>query len=404
MLGCNNSVYELDITASSAALPTANYTHPVTQVGFTAIGESPSGILVALLAGRSPSILELTLDSTGGVPTLIGATTVAQLPPGETIHAVQSYLASFLAVGTNAGLRVGTFDTYSGSLTLGPLTLTTSNPVLSVAGRDRFLFAGYTNGQPDGTTGLVRIDLSLDTDDANRKAWAPDLKPPTTAVTGKGAVVAVRLLPSSGRLVWISDDGLHIEGSGPGSSGEAWIETSRIRYGTAVSKLFTRGSVQGVLKVDEVKVEALMPYDQTASLGTIGYSARNSEFALPDTPIPWLQLKFYLLGSDTIVNSYQVKAIPAPARQHLIGLTANCYVNEEDRWGVSVSDPESPRVRLQNVENIESSGTVVPFIEFTIDGPVSSRVVIDQLMFQQDTPPKESDDFGGLISFILREV
>jgi hypothetical protein len=405
--GLGPSVYELPTQVQiHSTIPAPKYTHPNSKATWTAVSESPSGVLMAALVGRQSTIIALALDSTGAVPVLAGGTSDAVLPPGEIIYSLDAYLASFLGIGTSYGLRVGTFDTYTGQLRMGPTTLVTTAPVYGLAGRDRFIYAGYSNQQPDGKTGLARVDLSMVTDTAGRNAWAPDLRPPSTAPTGLGAVSNVGLLPLSSRIVWVTPEGVHTEGNGPGTDATAWLRTSRIRYDTAELKLFKLGRVHGNLASGSVQVEGIAPYRDNVNLGTFGplTGSDPSEFRLPTGLNEWIQLQFILIGATCQLNSYQTKAYPAPHRQHLITLTLNCFRQETDKYGLDVTDPLTPRQRYQALRAIEALGDEVRLVEFTNTGAVSELVVIDQMAYQSIDRPNINDDFGGTITVRLRST
>jgi len=400
------SLYELDPQAPvHSDLPdTARYTNPSPGWTWTAIAESPTGILAAGYAGNQASILEFTLDTAGGTPFLSGGSSVAQLPVGEQINMMEPVLGNWLAMATGKGIRVGTFDTYTGNLKVGPLSVSTSSSCLDVASRDRFVYGGFTNQQADGKTGLVRVDLTMLVDVAGRMAYAPDLRPPTTAPTGLGTVNSVNVLPLSGRMVWITPEGIHVEGNGPGTNGSAWIRTSRIRYNTAEMKLFKLGRLHGALDVGNITVTGIVPFGVTENLGTFGFDLDGDpgEFRLPGGLNEWIQLQFSLDGATSALNSYQAKAYPAPARQHVYTITVNCFRNETDRFGLDVTDPETPRQRLQNLVDLEEVGNEIRYVEFTNEGSVAQLVLIDQLEFRSFSRPNIEDDFGGYITLRLR--
>jgi hypothetical protein len=403
--GLGASFYELSASAGSqTALPSPKYTAPIPAWVFTAISESPTGVLAAGAGGNKSSILEFTLDSSGATPILTGGATVAQLPVGEQVLVMEAVVGSWLAIGTSRGLRIGTFDTYTGRLKIGPISVTTTASCLDVAARDRFVYGGFTNQQADGTTGLVRLDLSMQVDVAGRLAYAPDLRPPTSAPTGQGTVYVVDVLPLSGRMMFITPEGLHVEGNGPGTDGVAWLRTSRIRYNTAEMKLFKLGRVHGALNVANIQVTGIAPYGVSQNLGTFGFlnSTDPGEFRLVGGTNEWLQLQFAITGTGGILNSYQVKAYPAPSRQHIITLTANCFSNEVDRFGLDVTDPQTPRVRWQNLVDLEAAGNEIRYVEFTNQGSTAQLVVIDQLEFKSFSRPNIEDDFGGYITMRLR--
>src|SRR6185437_7503658 len=178
LVGCiAGKLYELNANATAhTALPTPRYSHPVANWLWTAITEAPTGIYAAGYVGGQSSILSFTLDTSGGTPFLSGGVTVAQFPAGELVLSMGEVIGSFLSIGSTRGIRIGTFDTYTGALVLNPPSVTTSKPVLALATRDRFVYGSYTNQQADGKTGLVRLDLSMVTDTAGRNAYAPDLR------------------------------------------------------------------------------------------------------------------------------------------------------------------------------------------------------------------------------------
>jgi hypothetical protein len=405
MAGVGTSMYELVASAAAhTALPVAKYTSPTSTWLWTAISESPSGVLTAGQAGSQSSILELTLDTSAAAPVLLGGATVAVLPLGERVVSMGAILGSFLAIGTTTGVRIASFDTYTGSLKYGPKSLETTSPVYGITARDRFVYAGYSNQQEDGKTGVARIDLSMVIDAAGRNAWAADMRPPTSAPTGLGTVVAVGTLPASARIVFVTPEGIHVEGNGAGSDGDAWIRTSRIRYDTAELKLFKLGRIHGTLDIANIQITGISPFASDVDLGTFGFISNGEpgEFRLTPTLTEWIQLKFDLAGSSCILNSYQVKAIPAPKRQNIVTLTANCFRDETDRYGLDVTDPETPRQRYQNVVDLMNSGEETRLVEFTNSGSVAQLVVIDDLAYQSFSPPSIEDDFGGYITFKLR--
>ena len=166
------ALYELG-GFTGGALPTALYTHPQSGWTWTAAVDSPGAILVAGYSGNSSTIYKFTVDEANGtLPTLSAAVTVAELPVGEYVTGLISYLGSLLVIGTNRGVRVGQVSD-QGQITYGALTYQSSAPVEFFTAQDRFVFAGVTNGI-DGKSGVIRLDLS-DLDQAGRAAWAASL-------------------------------------------------------------------------------------------------------------------------------------------------------------------------------------------------------------------------------------
>lgn len=408
--GLGNSMYTLDINPSSPPVDyttiQARFTHPSPGWTFVAFSESPTAILGGGSVYQQSSILSFELDTTGNVPQLGGGASIAVLPAGELLYSLHCMMSSFLAVGTSKGIRIGSFDTYTGALNLGPLSVDTTSPVLALSGRDRFVYGGFTNGQPDGKTGLVRIDLSFTVDAAGRLAYAPDLRPPYNAPTGLGSVTCVNLLPQSDRMVFMATDGLHVEASAPNANDPAWLRTSRIRYDTLEMKLFKYGRLSGTLDSSSITVEAVTPFSGNFALGTFGFLTDGNPglFKMPPGLYEWIQMVFTLNGTSGVMNSYEVRAYPAPQVQDVITFTVNCFRDEVDRFGLDVTDPELPRVRWQNVLALKNSGVETRYVEFTNQGPTAELVLIDQLEYRSYARPTIDDDFGGYITMRLRKT
>lgn len=403
--GVGPSIYDLGGATGGTALPaTPNFTHPSSTWTWVAIAEGPQSVLGAGTNGGHSSVLQFSLTSTGGVPTLTGGESQVELPQGETVTAMRGILGSFLALGTTKGLRVGTFNAYTGAVDMGPLSVPTTSPVQSVSSRDRFIYAGLTNGQADGSSGLVCVDYSMVVDAAGRLAYAPDLRTPSSAATRTGAVTGCAVLPNAQRLVFCTPSGVFVEGSGPGTDGDAWLRTSRIRFDTAENKLFKLGRIRGTLDVASISVDGILPFGAASNLGTFGFLSNGDpgEFRLPGGLNEWIQLEFHLTGSACVLGSYQVKAFPAPKPQEIITFSLLCSESELDRFGMECVDPETPRQRWGNLLTLAESGQEVKLVEFTNAGPVTQMVMVEQVAYTQEVPPGISNSFGGRISVKLR--
>lgn len=446
MLGSGKSIYELNAQAGAhTALPSPKYTHPAQFWIWQAMAESPGGILAAggpgipvypwrsedgvgggggggsLPAGvptipytLNSVIHELTLDSAGAVPTLTGGSVVAELPTGELVASFVNTLGTFLAIGTTKGVRVATFDTYTGNIKLGPLSFETTNPQAQIAARDRFIYGAQEQTGFDGVTrmgdngnysALARLDLTMPVDQAGRLAWASDLRPAVAETDGFGEIYALAVTPYTQRVVIFGSTGVFVEGSEPGDDGDAFVRTSRIRYSTSEPKLFKAGRVRGAFTSTQMQVYGITPFLGTFNLGTFGPLTDTDdpgEFRLPTGLHEWIQLQINLIGAESQLNSYQVKAIPAPKRQRIFTLTVWCMGNETDKHGLTAYEPLTPRQRLRALQELESEGNEIRYVEFTNQSPDVSLVVIEQLQFIATSRPKSEDDFGGKVTLRLR--
>jgi hypothetical protein len=137
-------------------------------------------IYAAGYAGQTSLIYKTTIKTDG---TALDAPTVAaELPEGEIVTALDSYLG-YVLIGTTTGFRFASSDT-DGNLVVGPLIEV--GQVDAFASQGQFVWFSYKN--LDATsTGLGRMDISSQVA-TNQPAWASDLM-----VTGQGAVPSISL-------------------------------------------------------------------------------------------------------------------------------------------------------------------------------------------------------------------
>ena len=406
MAGIDAKIYEL--VGTGPGLPTEKYTHPTPGWTWTAISESPSAVLAAGYAGGTSGILSFELPSSGSVPTLTSGAEVAQMPSGEIIQALRLHAGSFLAIGSSRGLRVGTFDSFSGRLRYGPLTVSTPAPVLAVASRSDHIYAGGSRAV-DGSvnaaeSGLIRVDPGYQVDQAGRLAYATDLICNTAAtgdVTGVDAT-------ASGRLVFCVDGrGLLLEGVGPGSGRPAWLRTSRVRFSTGEPKVFRYGSVAGAFAAPgQVKVWVSSPGVAEANVLSWSGLTDPEMFNLLAGPRKWIQLRFELLSDAAVqVTEYGIKALPAVQRQRMLQYVLLCNDRESDRNGQLVDLPGWAASRIVALETLEDTGDEVQVQELLPGGDTLTRqCVIDRVTYRQAQRPTRSDGRGGVVLVLARTL
>lgn len=416
MLACGPSVYTLNVaTTGVTTLPAPNYVHPVDQWVWSLFSYSPTSILVGGGIGAATNdnafgstIMKMDLDATGSTPVLTGGASVFDLPHDEALSAMTASWDSFLIIGTSKGVRVGTFDTYTGALKIGPLTAQSDVAVRALVPVDRFVYSS-SQTQDDSVLGLTRVDMSQAIDQAGRQAWAPDMRlalgDPLRGQTLPTVASADVLL--SGRMVFLANGGgigtLSFQGPVPGTAEPAWLRTSRIRYDTTEPKLFKLGRVRGVLDSAQISVAVTAPYGNTAKAGVFGLTTTDpGEFRLIDGIWEWVQLTMTLIGASCQLNGWSTKALPQERRQRIIQVTVMCFQDETDRFGLDVTDPKLPRDRLLALEAVEQAGGEVDFVEFTNTGSVSYRAIIESSKFTETVPPNIDSDFGGYITVTLR--
>jgi hypothetical protein len=375
LMGCiDRAVYELT-DGGGLSLPAAKYTHPTPGWIWTSISEDPSAILIAGYAGGTSGIMRFELVADGGVPTLVAGAEVAQMPAGEIIYALRLHAGSFLAICTSRGLRVGTFNTFSGKM---------------------------LNGKTE--TGLLRVDIGTEIDDAGRKAYAQDLVSPTVLT---GEVVGVDVT-AAGRIVFVIDGyGLILEGVGPGSARPAWLRTSRIRFSTVEPKVYRFAQITGTFNSPAqviVYVSAPGLAEKVALTWTGGTDPE--QFNLVDGPRQWAQLRFELVGATCELVSYSIKALPAASRQRMLQYVLLCNDRESDRNGQILNQTGYAKARLLALEALEDAGAEVQVQEILPgEDPLARRCVIDRITYRQAVRPTRSGPGrSGVVLVVARTI
>ena len=388
---------------TGGALPSAIYTHPQAGWTWTAAVDSPGAILVAGYSGNSSTIYKFTVDEAdGSLPTLTSAVTVAELPVGEYVTGMFSYLGSLLVIGTNRGVRIGQVSD-QGQITYGALTYQSSAPVEFFTGFDRFVFAGVKDSI-DGKSGVIRLDLS-DLDQAGRAAWANDV---STGVTG--TVDGVCLLGSSDRVtVGVNGSGIYITSASTLVSSGTLV-TGQVRYNTLENKSFRFLNVRrfGDLK-GTVNVRTVQAHGTEADLYTFPESSANVEIqVVPSAPIESLGLKFTLTRSagdnskGPVIRGWQFKALPAVPRKQLWRIPLLCFDQETDRFGQRTGSPGFGITRWQNLRNALIEGTPVVLQDFL--AKETYTVLIEDLQMVQTSPPRQQSGLGGVLVVTCREL
>lgn len=392
-----------DVALTDVALPTALYTHPDADWTWTAVAEAPGAILAAGYGNGKAAVFRFTLEDVSGVPTLGAGIQAFDFPLGEQPSAMAVYLGTFLAVGTNRGVRIGTVD-QDGQIALGPLTVETTTPVTSLTAADRFVYAAASNFI-DGSSGCVRIDLSQQIEQELRFAWAYDALVHTT-----NTVNGITTLGTSGRLVFgVYQRGIYVQ-SATVYETTGYVETGRVRYGTTTPKAFVQYNVQAVCPEESgVSIYSWRP----------GSTAYQFEFRTTNTfdfsetlglsnglvSAQWIELKLELqantdLDGTPTLESWTLMSLPHVNTQRGVVFPLDCFDFEQDRNGNEVGYPGAAADRLRLLEELERENAMVTVTDFTngINGEAFSGV-IRSVSFRRIAPPSSTQkNFGGVVT------
>ena len=409
LVGCiGRSVYELTAAkGSSHTLPTALYTHPNDDWTWTSISEGGSAIYVAGYSGGNSAIYKFVLSTAGVMPTLTSGIVAAQLPIGEIVYKIESYL-DYLMIGTNKGMRVASISDTTGDLSYGPLIFEDTNGVRDFAFRDRFVWAA---GTVNSCAGLYRIDLGAEIESL-RFAYAKDAYLSTAA----GYATSVDFVGNTDQIAFTTSGshGIAIQSTTVLSSSGS-ISTGKIRFSTLEPKnykrIIARGSfTSGTLTLSSLATNAGgtdVQYDH------IGYSLEVDPVEVtttqPEVAQEFLAYKFTFDRDTTdttlgpVFKGYQAKATIATPRQRIIKFPVYCFDVETDRFNTVVGYDGRAYARIQLLEEIEKTGDVLTWQDLTTGE--SQQAVIQQVTFTRMTPPdKRFDGFGGVIDIIIRTV
>lgn len=406
-----NKVYEL--TGAGPALPAEKYAHLNPGFTFTCFAEGTSAIYAAGNAGSQGEILKFGLDTTGAVPTLSsGGILAAQLPRGEVVQAMTTYLGSFVGIGTNKGFRVGQIDD-QGDIQYGPLLFTNASGVKSVAAYDRFFFVAATNAI-DGQSGLYRVDLGQpleggDISPSVRFAYATDLQAHVS-----GEVSSVTNFGNTDRMVLtVTGQGAYLE-SASTLEATGYLRTGRVRYNTIENKIFKFVTVRTPSPLmGSVGVSVIDPGGADTSILTVtqGGSQGIEDVVLPapGRAVEWLQLKLTLGRSATDatkggeVNAWQLKAMPGAVRQRIITVPLACWDKEKSQSGQMVGYEGYALERLSVFEQVFARGDAVSWQD--LRNETSDLVVIDDYRFEQGAAPGTNRSvYGGVLWVELRTI
>jgi hypothetical protein len=403
------SVYEITTATGATGPLTADkrYTHPDSGWNWTSIVEGPQAVYASGYRGTNSSIFKFSLSTAGVMPTLTNAVTAADFPDDEHVTALGVYLGTYMLIGTNRGIRVGIIDA-NGDISYGPLTYEKSDSThtLSFAFKDRFAYATITNAI-DGKSGLIRIDLSQETE-PGRYAYAKDL---SSGVTGSCRAVA--FIGDTGRVAFaVADSGVYFEHA-TNKVASGFLDTGYIRYATIEKKYFKlikprfNTPMFGTCTISTKEIDGDVTSIITVANGT---PAINTDLGT-NISSPQEELAFrFTFGRDTsdttkgpVFDGYQVKSLPAVIRARQLTIPLVNYDFETDRYGIQNGYETRAWDRLQALESLEAAGDTVIIQDFTTGEQITG--LIEQLSFERTTPSdRRYTGFGGIVYVSIRTV
>jgi hypothetical protein len=398
MLGHGPDVYEL-AGGTPPTLPTAKFTHPVDDWAWTVFCDAPNGVLGAGYAGMSSAVFRFELTEQAGAPVLGTGITLISMPLGELVQSALYYMGSLLVLGTTRGARVCAFDSFYGTMSLGPLSVETEAAVTALGGYDRYIWGGTLVG---GETSLIRLDLSAPLTTAGHYAWAPDLVFPDEA-SWTEAPTSIVVRPSGRKAIGVTGRGVVLELDVTDPAEASWVQTARIRMGTVEHKHWRYCEVRGTYS-DEAPIGVSIEQPGDGEFRSVHVAEVSDErFLLRARTAEWLALRFDL-AEGAELGSYQVNALPGGKRQRLISLPVAITDFQKTRSGIDVGYVGWGRERLNELERLEEAGAPV-----TVSAPAlfpeAVIGVIERMSYVQPLDPGDrGDGTGGVLQLVLRST
>lgn len=417
MAAIGGSVYEItDISPSSppASLPAALFTHPNSSWVWTDFAEGPTVIYASGYAGDTSSIYSIGVTSSTSAVALNQPVVVAELPRGEVVKSVYTYVGAYVVVGTSKGVRIAAIGS-DGSLSLGPLIVEIDGGSNDAVAIDRYVYAtgaaDVDAGDRNKRAGLYRIDLGQPLASADlRYAFASDITVPS-GVNGAATQVTV-----AGDNLYFAVDGAGLYKQATTYVAEGWLETGRIRLGTLENKawhdvrLMMEAGATGSVTAHASISDYSKPSDARAILTVNGtYNDQYGSFiSVTSAPQPDMYVAFRLQSNDAgtapaTFKGFQVRAMPAPKRSRLIQIPLMLFNFEIDKKGVRHGQEGGAYARLLALESLEDTAATVVYQDFTTGE--YAQAYIEKVSFVRTTPPtRSSNNAGGVAQVLLRLV
>lgn len=413
MATVGTGVYEL--TGTGPTLPTPLDPGTTRPSGWTwsDIAEGPTGIYLSGYVNDTSTIERITVTTSSSAVTLEVPTVVADMPRGEKVYSLYSYVGAYLIVGTSNGCRVALIQT-DGTLSLGPLIFDVAEvrDAVAVANYIYVTVADKGNaGDRVNRAGLYRIDLGTNINNNPLDfAHAADLVAPA-GTTGPAVQVT-----TSNDKVWICVDSSGVYKQDDTYVPEGWIETGRVRLGTIENKgwrdlrLLTQEDAEGIVTGHADTLDNASPSNWNVVITADGTRTDTSGklTAVAPSPASNLYVAFRLESGNSntttpIFTGYQVRAVPAPTRTRLLQVPVLVFDFITDRKGVRIGKKGFAFDTISKLQDLEDSAAVVQWRDFTTGE--ASTAYIERITFTRTSPPtNRAAGVGGVAVVLLRLV
>jgi hypothetical protein len=376
------------LNASNERWETAN-----TATVVNSITEFNSAVVVGYTQGVISRVISFGIDQASPLAAIQEPIVIAELPRGETLNQIRSYLSEYVVLATSAGLRVGNQSTDGLSFTYGPLIIT--SPVADVAFNDAYIYAVKN---VNNTAGLWRIDLG--TQIGNGYAYAADI-----TISG-GTATGVAFIGSTGRKFITASTGAWLE-SATELAPTGFLKSGWIRWGTAEKKQPVSIAIRAIGTGGTINFTVEDQEGRSSGIGAVPLAgATDVQLSATLQPADHFEITVTLtrsISTATVgptLEEWQCRALPAPLRSRTITVPLLCFEEERDTNGVTrVSNPWE---RINYLERIEQNGGAVLYQDFSSN---EERIcTIRAIQFEQTSPPSFASGFGGIVTVQLQTI
>ena len=375
---------------SSGGPGTGLFTHGNSAWSWVGFAGGQNHIYAAGYAGQTSLIYKTTIKTDG---TALDAPTVAaELPEGEIVTALDSYLG-YVLIGTTTGFRFASSDT-DGNLVVGPLIVV--GQVDAFASQGQFVWFSYKN-LDSTSTGLGRMDISRQVF-TNQPAWASDLM-----VTGQGAIPSINLYGTR-PVFTVTGKGVYTEHA-TNLVASGTLDTGLYRWGVMDPKFVPKWDVHTESLNGTVTLSINPDKDGYTTIGVASVAGTSSNTFDGLEPYVFdVEARLTLtptsdLLTSPVVNRWMGRAYAAPFRSEIFSVPVLLYkqVNVRGRDYFFDVDDELSRLRL-----LVSNPSVISYQENTS----KYSVIVENIQWKPtDSPQSPGEwDWDGTCVIIMRSV
>ena len=287
------------------------FTHGNSNWSWVGFAGGQNHIYAAGYSGQTSLIYKTTIKT--DATSLDAPTVAAELPEGEIVTALDSYLG-YVLIGTTTGFRFASSDT-NGNLVVGPLIAV--GQVDAFASQGEFVWFSYKN--LDATsTGIGRMNISTQIS-TNQPAWASDLM-----VTAQGAVPSISMYGTR-PVFTVTGSGVYCEHA-TNLVASGTLETGLYRWGVIDQKLVPKWDMHTEALAGTVVLSANPNLEGYSTIGTASiagesnFSFNGSESYLYDVEVKLTLTRAANNISGPSVNHWMGRAYVAPLRSEIFSV------------------------------------------------------------------------------------